>query len=82
VRDVVEGIYKVQGLVVLCHSFYIYFFKHPFIQYNYAFIHTSPFAEGRHLVFSSLLGSAREASMGCRDENRTWACRTACKPTH
>jgi hypothetical protein len=49
--------------------------------YNYAFNHPLPLAEGRHLVFSSLLRSARETSMGCRDENRTRACRTASRRT-
>jgi hypothetical protein len=48
---------------------------------TYTFFHPSSLSEACILVSSSLLRSAREASMGCQSENRTRACHTASRPT-
>ncbi len=60
--------------------FFIIFNIHSYNTITHSFI-PSPLAETRLLVFSSLLRSAREASMGCRDENLTRVCRTVNRRT-
>ncbi len=68
------------GIMPLVYNFLFLTFI-GIAQYNHEFFNHSSFAEARLLVSSSLLPSAKEASMGFGAVNRSRACLTASRRT-